>query len=69
MHITGIIDEYESGLKFLKNYDTKKNLIIFLGSSFGNFDLEDGSKFLCEMNSVMKKDDLFLIGLDLVKDK
>ena len=69
LHITGIIDEYESGLKFLKNYDTKKNLIIFLGSSFGNFDLEDGSKFLSKMNSVMKKDDLFLIGLDLVKDK
>ena len=69
LHITGIIDEYESGLKFLKNYDAKKNLIIFLGSSFGNFDLEDGSKFLSKMNSVMKKDDLFLIGLDLVKDK
>ncbi len=69
LHITGIIDEYESGLKFLKNYDTKKNLIIFLGSSFGNFDLEDGSKFLSKINSAMKKDDLFLIGLDLVKDK
>ena len=69
LHITGIIDEYESGLKFLKYYDTKKNLIIFLGSSFGNFDLEDGSKFLSEINSMMKRDDLFLIGLDLVKDK
>jgi len=69
LHITGIIDEYESGLKFLKYYDTKKNLIIFLGSSFGNFDLEDGSKFLSKINSAMKKDDLFLIGLDLVKDK
>jgi len=69
LYITGIIDEYESGLKFLKYYDTKKNLIIFLGSSFGNFDLEDGSKFLSKINSAMKKDDLFLIGLDLVKDK
>ena len=47
----------------------KKNLIVFLGSSFGNFDLEDGSKFLSKINSAMKKDDLFLIGLDLVKDK
>ena len=47
----------------------RKNLIIFLGSSFGNFDLEDGSKFLSKINSAMKKDDLFLIGLDLVKDK
>lgn len=69
LHITGIIDEYESGLKFLKHYDTKKNLIVFLGSSFGNFNLEDGSKFLSQINSIMKKDDLFLIGLDLVKDK
>jgi len=69
LHITGIIDNYESGLEFIKNYDNKKNLIAFLGSSFGNFDYEHGLKFLQKINSSMKKDDLFLIGLDLVKDK
>ena len=37
LHITGIIDTYEGGLEFLKNYDDNKNLILFLGSSFGNF--------------------------------
>jgi len=42
LHITGIIDNYESGLEFIKNYDNKKNLIAFLGSSFGNFDYEHG---------------------------
>ena len=57
LHITGIIDEYESGLKFLKYYDTKKNLIVFLGSSFGNFDLEDGSKFLSKINSALRRID------------
>jgi L-histidine N-alpha-methyltransferase len=68
LHITGIIDTYEGGLEFLKNYDDKKNLIIFLGSSFGNFSPTDGKNFLQKINSTMKPGDLFLIGLDLVKD-
>ena len=69
LHMTGIIDNYESGLDFVKNYDNKKNLIVFLGSSFGNFDYKPGLRFLDKINSSMKDDDLFLIGLDLVKDK
>jgi dimethylhistidine N-methyltransferase len=69
LHITGIIDSYENGLEFVNSYDDMKNLIVFLGSSFGNFDPENGIKFLQKINSSMKNDDLFLIGLDLVKDK
>jgi len=69
LHITGIIDTYEGGLEFLKNYDNKKNLIIFLGSSFGNFAPDDGKLFLNKIFSTMNSGDLFLIGLDLVKDK
>ena len=69
LHMTGIIDNYESGLEFIKNYDNKKNLIVFLGSSLGNFDYKPGLRFLDKINASMKDDDLFLIGLDLVKDK
>ena len=69
LHITGIIDTYEGALEFLKNYDDKKNLILFLGSSFGNFTPDDGKLFLEKILSTMKSGDLFLIGLDLVKDK
>lgn len=69
LHITGIIDTYESGLEFVEKYDAKKNLIVFLGSSLGNFTENDAIDFLKQINSVMKKTDLFLIGLDLVKDK
>ncbi len=68
LHITGIIDTYEGGLEFLKSYDSKKNLIIFLGSSFGNFSPDDGVEFLRKIHSTIKSGDLFLIGLDLVKD-
>jgi dimethylhistidine N-methyltransferase len=68
LRITGIIDTYEGGLEFLKNYDNKNNLILFLGSSFGNFPPANGKIFLEKINSTMKPGDLFLIGLDLVKD-
>ncbi len=68
LYITGIIDTYEGGLEFIEKYDNKKNLIIFLGSSYGNFLPEEGKIFLKRINSTMKKEDLFLIGLDLVKD-
>jgi len=69
LSITGIIDTYEGGLEFIRNYDNEKNLIIFLGSSFGNFTPKSGKLFLKNINSTMKDNDLFLIGLDLVKDK
>ena len=69
LYITGIVDSYEGGLRFLNSYDDKKNLILFLGSSFGNFSSEDGHEFLQKINATMKSGDLFLIGLDLVKPK
>ena len=69
LYITGIIDTYEGGLGFIEKYDDKKNLIIFLGSSYGNFVPNEGKTFLQKINSTMKKEDLFLIGLDLVKNK
>lgn len=69
LYITGIIDTYENGLSFIKKYNNKKNFIVFLGSSFGNFTPDNGKKFLECINQNMTKEDLFLIGLDLVKDK
>ena len=69
LHVTGIIDTYEGGLEFLKRFDQKRNLIIFLGSSYGNFMPGEGRDFLRKVHSTMKPGDLFLIGLDLVKDR
>ena len=67
--ITGIIDDYEPALELVKNYDDKNNLIVFLGSSFGNYDPNTGLELLQKINSLMKSGDLFLLGLDLTKDE
>jgi len=67
--VTGVVDTFENGLDFIEHYDDKPNLITFLGSSFGNFNHNEGMKFLQKINNLMKSDDLFLIGLDLKKDQ
>lgn len=65
--VTGIIDTYEGGMEFLK-YSAGRSLIMFLGSSYGNLTPDAGIKFLRNMRSAMKPGDLFLVGLDMVKD-
>ena len=68
LKITGIIDQYETGLDFIRQLDHKAKLVAFLGSSLGNFDPENGIAFLKKIHSSMRKSDLFLLGVDLVKD-
>lgn len=66
--ITGILDQYESALDFIKLLDQKK-IIAFLGSSLGNFDGKGAAKFLKRVHDAMNPGDLFLLGVDLVKDR
>lgn len=68
LQITGIIDQYEGGLDLVKNIDCKK-IIAFFGSSIGNFDQHGMVSFLKKIQCGMKQGDLFLLGLDLVKNK
>ena len=42
-------------------------LVLFLGSTVGNFDRESAARFLVEVRSLLVKDDALLIGADLVK--
>src|SRR6267143_321268 len=68
LKITGIIDQYETGLEFIRQLDHKEKLVVFLGSSLGNFDPKNGVEFLKKIRSSMRNGDLFLLGVDLVKD-
>lgn len=67
--VTGIVDTYERGLALLKNMDEHNNLIAFLGSSMGNMDPDEAAVFMRHLREQMKSKDLFLVGLDMVKDE
>lgn len=43
-------------------------LLLFLGSSIGNFDDDELDRFLALVASSLEPDDMFLLGIDLVKD-
>jgi dimethylhistidine N-methyltransferase len=68
LQITGIVDQYENGLDLAKDVAGKK-IIVFFGSSLGNFDQNSARDFLRKIRSSMSPGDLFLLGVDLVKAK
>ena len=43
-------------------------LVLFLGSTIGNFDREAGDDFLREVRKTLRRGDALLLGTDLVKD-
>jgi len=67
--VTGVMDAFESGLDFVKRHGGGPNLIAFLGSSLGNFEQDDADSFLRQVGDTMTESDLFLIGLDMVKER
>lgn len=68
LHVTGIIGQYEHGLEHVREVGGKK-IIAFFGSSIGNFDQEHTADLLKKIHHSINPGDLFLLGLDLVKDK
>jgi len=70
-----IASDYFGGLeivtKFLNSQDTIPNnkIILFLGSSLGNFEPKDAIIFLRNIREKVNKEDSLLIGFDLQKKK
>lgn len=67
--ITGIMSEYEEGIAKINELNDKPKLIIFLGSSIGNFTPQEATDLLKVISGNMTEKDFFLIGFDLKKDK
>ncbi len=68
LHVIPIKASYEKGLELSRKLVPGKKLFIFLGSSIGNFTTEHRRIFLKKIYDSMNKDELLLIGFDLVKD-
>jgi L-histidine Nalpha-methyltransferase len=73
--IIGVCSEFSSGAKRVKEFITNHNgipvkkLLLFLGSSIGNFEPFEVRIFLTELASQMNHGDTMLIGFDLQKEK
>jgi len=69
LKITGLASDYTTGLATLKKEKIHRKLILFLGSSIGNFTKNEARDFLLKIRETMYQDDRFLVGMDLLKSK
>jgi dimethylhistidine N-methyltransferase len=67
--IVGVEREYLDGLREVAalRADGVHLLVLFLGSTIGNFDSGADARFLSEVRSVLAPDDSLLLGADLLK--
>ncbi|MCZ6776652.1 MAG: L-histidine N(alpha)-methyltransferase [Ignavibacteria bacterium] len=68
MEVNGLVTDYFNGLKWLNNRYKRRNLVLFLGSTIGNFTHAEGCVFLRNVWNCLNHDDVVLLGFDLKKD-
>jgi len=68
LDITAIAAEYHDGISVLPEVDLPR-LILFLGSSIGNFTHQEAADFLAHVRQSMRSEDRMLIGIDLIKNR
>jgi L-histidine N-alpha-methyltransferase len=66
--VTGLVADYHSGLRWLGRRHRRRNLVLFLGSSVGNFTPQEAGAFMARLWGCLAHGDLLLIGFDLKKD-
>ena len=67
LNINGLIGTYEQALSQLKSSTQEPKLIIFLGSTIGNFSHLECDRFINLVTSSLAIGDYFLLGIDLQK--
>jgi L-histidine Nalpha-methyltransferase len=67
--IVGYEQPYLEGLRAVAEGRAERDhlLVLFLGSTIGNFDRDAGEKFLSEMRAILRPGDALLLGTDLEK--
>jgi len=68
--IVGYEQPYLEGLRAVAEGRAEQDhlLVLFLGSTIGNFDRDAGEMFLKEMREILQRGDALLLGTDLEKD-
>ena len=66
LSVQGVVADFTSHLGQLVRSD--RRMVMFMGSTIGNFDAEDRASFLRDIATDQGPGDCFLVGTDLVKD-
>jgi dimethylhistidine N-methyltransferase len=61
-----VVADFSNGFHFLKNIPGRK-LVLYLGSSIGNFDWNDATGMLRNVHEQLSPGDALLLGTDMVK--
>jgi dimethylhistidine N-methyltransferase len=69
LRVTGYVADYRRGLERITARATGPRLIVFLGSSLGNYDPGPAGELLAMIAATMRPADRFLLGTDLAKDR
>lgn len=67
VQFTSRVADYTDGLGLLPANGTRR-MVLYIGSSFGNFEPLDGRQLLRGISNQLSPGDLLLLGVDLVKD-
>lgn len=68
LNITALHTDFFKGLEWLNKNLTRRNFVLFLGSSIGNFDPVKTQSFLKHLWESLQNNDYVLLGFDLCKD-
>jgi dimethylhistidine N-methyltransferase len=77
IRVKGIPNDYINGIKDCNNilfennfkFDSFSRLIVFFGSSIGNFEIDEARDFLKAVRINMNDKDFLLVGFDMIKDE
>ena len=67
MHVSPIVADYSRHLPDLRSEPGRK-LVMFIGSTIGNFEPEEAIQFLRRVRASLNPEDAVLLGFDMVKD-
>ncbi|HZB96991.1 MAG TPA: L-histidine N(alpha)-methyltransferase [Candidatus Sulfotelmatobacter sp.] len=65
LRVYAVVGDFQQHLRLVPHF--QRQLVVFLGSTIGNLDEEQRSEFLAGVRSLLRDDDAFLLGVDLVK--
>lgn len=65
--VYGMVGDFSSHLAHIPRLGSR--LVLFLGSTIGNLEVDERRVFLDEVRSLLEPGDAFLCGFDLVKDR